>query len=212
MALRHSTRLWSSVHCSFAQNTGRFTALWNSSLTARSRYPGRCTDLPSCRILSYSTPGSTMVKKLIVDVDCGVDDAQAIMIALAAPDVKVLGITCVHGNTTVENVCKNALRVLKACQRLEIPVFCGASKPILGKTLSAGHFHGQDGLGDSPDPDAPGLEMVQKEGAVAAMIRIANEHPGEVSLVATAPLTALCEDRPHLPTENQGPVHHGREH
>ncbi|KPP56833.1 hypothetical protein Z043_125509 [Scleropages formosus] len=133
-----------------------------------------------------------MAKKLLVDVDCGVDDAQALMMALASPDVEILGITCVHGNTTLENVCKNTLRVLKTCGKLEIPVFRGASKPILGVSKDAGFFHGADGLGDVPDSNAPGLEMVQKEGAVAGMIRIATEHPGEVSLVATAPLTNLA--------------------
>lgn len=61
-----------------------------------------------------------MKKKLLADVDCGVDDAQAIMLALAAPNVELLGVTCVHGNTTVENVCKNTLRVLQACNRLEV--------------------------------------------------------------------------------------------
>lgn len=61
-----------------------------------------------------------MSKKLLADVDCGVDDAQAIMLALAAPNVKLLGITCVHGNTTVENVCRNVLRVLQACNKLEV--------------------------------------------------------------------------------------------
>lgn len=64
--------------------------------------------------------GSVTMKKLLVDVDCGVDDAQAIMLALAAPNVQLLGITCVHGNTTVENVCKNTLRVLQACNKLEV--------------------------------------------------------------------------------------------
>lgn len=59
-------------------------------------------------------------KLLLVDVDCGVDDAQAIMLALAAPGVRILGITCVHGNTNVENVCKNVLRVLQACDKLEV--------------------------------------------------------------------------------------------
>lgn len=62
----------------------------------------------------------------------------------------------------------------------QIPVFKGAGKPILGKTIDAGHFHGQDGLGDAPDPNAPGLDLVQKESAVSAMIRIVNENPGEV--------------------------------
>ncbi|XP_043548651.1 pyrimidine-specific ribonucleoside hydrolase RihA-like [Chiloscyllium plagiosum] len=59
-------------------------------------------------------------KLLLLDVDCGVDDAQAIMMALAAPDVHILGIMCTHGNTNIENVCKNVLRVLKVCQRTEI--------------------------------------------------------------------------------------------
>ncbi|XP_065148966.1 nucleoside hydrolase-like [Paramisgurnus dabryanus] len=132
------------------------------------------------------------MKKLLVDVDCGVDDAQAIMMALAVPDVQILGITCVHGNTKIDNVCKNVLRVLDVCNHLEIPVFRGAAKSLLGQITSAGEFHGTDGLGDAPDPNAPGLDLIQAEGAVSAMIRIVNENPGEVSLVATAPLTNLA--------------------
>lgn len=64
--------------------------------------------------------GTTMVKKLLVDVDCGVDDAQAIMMALAVPDVQILGITCVHGNTSTENVCRNVLRVLRVCDQMKV--------------------------------------------------------------------------------------------
>ncbi|KAK6325397.1 hypothetical protein J4Q44_G00047390 [Coregonus suidteri] len=86
-------------------------------------------------------------KKLVLDVDTGLDDAQAIMMALAAPNVEVLGITCVSGNTSLENSCRNTLRVLKVCQRLEIPVFGGAAEPLMGHLLSSGTFHGQDGLG-----------------------------------------------------------------
>lgn len=62
------------------------------------------------------------MKKLILDVDTGVDDAEAIMMALAHPNVKILGITCSHGNTPVENVLKNTLRVLKVCDRLDVSV------------------------------------------------------------------------------------------
>ncbi|XP_020794833.2 inosine-uridine preferring nucleoside hydrolase [Boleophthalmus pectinirostris] len=157
---------------------------------------------------TYSQKDSpNMSKKLLLDVDCGVDDAQAIMLALAAPNVEVLGITCVHGNTLVENVCKNTLRVLQVCQKLEIPVFKGASKPILGHVIKGANFHGLDGLGDAPDPNAPSADLIQKEGAVSAMIRIINEHPGQVSLVATAPLTNLAlavRMDPSLPSKLRG--------
>lgn len=111
-------------------------------------------------------------------------------------------------------------------------MFKGASKPLLGNAIDAGHFHGYDGLGDAPDPKAPGLSLVQEEGAVSAMIRIINENPGEVrgvtlgcrrerhfplffklknapqvSLVATAPLTNLAlavRIDPSLPSRLRG--------
>ncbi|KAG8586532.1 hypothetical protein GDO81_005407 [Engystomops pustulosus] len=131
-------------------------------------------------------------KLLLVDVDCGVDDAQALMVALVAPHVEILGITCCHGNSTLENVCRNVLRVLKICNKLQIPVFRGASRPLLGKSLHASCYHGVDGLGDVPDSTAPDLDLLQKEHAVLAMMRIVNEYPGQVSLVATGPLTNLA--------------------
>ncbi|XP_075333299.1 inosine-uridine preferring nucleoside hydrolase-like [Odontesthes bonariensis] len=133
-----------------------------------------------------------MKKKLIIDVDTGVDDAQAIMVALATPDVEILGITCCHGNTSLENVLKNTLRVLKVCNRLDIPVYKGCSKPLLARGRHAGDYHGEDGLGDVPDPDDADLDLLQKRKAVQALIKIAKENAGEVTLVATAPLTNLA--------------------
>ncbi|KAG8442470.1 hypothetical protein GDO86_011312 [Hymenochirus boettgeri] len=131
-------------------------------------------------------------KLLLIDVDCGTDDAQAIMMAIAAPNVQILGITCVEGNTSLDNVCKNVLRVLKLCNRIDIPVFRGSGKALIGATIHASDFHGVDGLGDVPDPNAPGLELIQKEHAVDALKRITSKYPGQISLVATGPLTNLA--------------------
>lgn len=65
--------------------------------------------------------------KLLLDVDTGVDDAQAIMVALADPNVKVMGISCSHGNTPLQNVLQNTLRVLKVCNRLDVGSFAVVS-------------------------------------------------------------------------------------
>uniref|UniRef100_A0A8C5P777 Inosine/uridine-preferring nucleoside hydrolase domain-containing protein n=1 Tax=Leptobrachium leishanense TaxID=445787 RepID=A0A8C5P777_9ANUR len=134
-----------------------------------------------------------MAKKLLlVDVDCGVDDAQALMMALAAPEVQILGITCCFGNSTIEHVCRNVLRVLKVCNRMEIPVFRGVSHSLLcEKNPPFAHFGG-DGLGDAGDPNSPGLVLLQKEHAVHAMIRLINEHQHQISLVALGPLTNVA--------------------
>lgn len=59
---------------------------------------------------------------MIIDCDAGNDDAQAIMLALSRPDIDVIGITCVTGNVRVDQVCLNVLRVLKACDRLDVSV------------------------------------------------------------------------------------------
>ncbi|TNN55048.1 putative uridine nucleosidase 1 [Liparis tanakae] len=124
------------------------------------------------------TRKETMARRpVIIDTDCGIDDAQAIMMALAAPDIRVLGVTCVFGNTSVENVCQNVLRVLDVCERQEIPVFRGSGGPLVGaRGATADHF-GTDGLGDVfKDHDPLWEQKVQKEHAVSALIRLATEN------------------------------------
>uniref|UniRef100_A0A3Q2VPY9 Inosine-uridine preferring nucleoside hydrolase-like n=1 Tax=Haplochromis burtoni TaxID=8153 RepID=A0A3Q2VPY9_HAPBU len=134
------------------------------------------------------------MKKLIIDVDAGVDDAIAIMMALSTPDVEVLGITCCYGNTSVENVLRNVLRVLKVCDRLDIPVYRGCSKPLVDHENHADNFFGSDGFGDVPDPHAPSLDLVQQKKAKQAIVDLVNANDKEVSviLISTAPLMNLA--------------------
>ncbi|XP_068609015.1 inosine-uridine preferring nucleoside hydrolase [Brachionichthys hirsutus] len=132
-------------------------------------------------------------KQVIIDTDCGIDDAQAILMALAAPNIEVVAITCVFGNTSVDNVCQNVLRVLALCEREGIPVFRGAVGPLVGAVqLPCKHF-GTDGFGDViKDTDPRWEEKIQKEHAVSGMIRLVTEKQNQVSLVALGPLTNLA--------------------
>ncbi|XP_041913665.1 probable uridine nucleosidase 1 isoform X1 [Alosa sapidissima] len=133
-------------------------------------------------------------KLLIIDTDCGIDDAQAIMVALAQPDVKVLGITCCFGNTTVDHVCQNVVRVLSVCRRNEIPVFKGSAGPLVGAFNALKDHFGTDGLGDVLKAEDPvgWKDQIKQDNAVTAMIRLVSENPGQVSLVALGPLTNLA--------------------
>ncbi|KAM4574325.1 inosine-uridine preferring nucleoside hydrolase [Fundulus diaphanus] len=135
-----------------------------------------------------------MTKKLvIIDTDCGIDDAQAIMMALAAPGLEVLAVTCVFGNTAVENVCQNVLQVLSVCERQGIPVFQGCAGPLVGVSNPFSDHFGGDGLGDVIEVKDPRWkEKIQPEHAVNAMIRLASEYEKQVSLVALGPLTNLA--------------------
>ena len=79
-------------------------------------------------------------EKIIIDTDCGVDDAQAILIALSkefSDRIEVIGITCCSGNVQVDQVLINVLKVLRAAGRLDIPVYKGACKPLLRKYLTS---------------------------------------------------------------------------
>ncbi len=79
-------------------------------------------------------------EKVIIDTDCGVDDAQAILIALSkefSDRIEVIGITCCSGNVQVDLVLINVLKVLTAAERLDVPVYKGACKPLLRELISS---------------------------------------------------------------------------
>ncbi|XP_052803089.1 pyrimidine-specific ribonucleoside hydrolase RihA-like isoform X1 [Mya arenaria] len=136
-----------------------------------------------------STPSR---RKLLIDTDAGVDDAQAILMALKCPDVDVIGITCVAGNADAMQVGKNVLRVLQVVNRLDIPVYIGCNEPLLGDKKETSDYHGSDGFGDVPDPEAPDDSLLESEHAVNALMRLSKKQEGELSLVCLAPLTNIA--------------------
>ncbi|TRY89304.1 hypothetical protein DNTS_003473 [Danionella cerebrum] len=129
--------------------------------------------------------GKMALKLLIIDTDCGIDDALAVIMALADPQVKVLGITCCFGNTDVDNVCQNVMKVLTVCQQKQVPVFRGSAGPMIEPTTPLKDHFGTDGLGDVLERSEDWKSQIHKEQAVEALIRL-------VSLIALGPLTNLA--------------------
>lgn len=131
-----------------------------------------------------------MTTPIILDVDTGVDDAVAIALALADPEIELVACTTLAGNIDVINATNNTLNVLDFLGAPEVPVYQGASRPLVRPLFMADYFHGSDGLGESNLPKStrgPG----QYRGP-AAMIRYSTERPGELTLVCVGPLTNLA--------------------
>ena len=137
-------------------------------------------------------------KKILMDVDTGIDDAIAIIMALQSPEIEIIGITTVSGNVTAKAAALNTLGILrKMGKESKIPVMKGASNPLSKKIVRAEEVHGEKGLGNMTLQCNPAL--LQK-GNVSDFISetLANYRRGEVALVATGPLTniarAIIED------------------
>lgn len=130
---------------------------------------------------------------LIIDCDPGVDDAVALLLALAAPEaLDVLAITTVAGNVGGALTARNACLVRELAGRPEVPVFAGLDRPLVRAPVEADHFHGQTGLGDLPvRVPARGPDP---EPAVDHLVRVLRARPaGEVTLAVLGPMTNLAE-------------------
>jgi purine nucleosidase len=126
------------------------------------------------------------MKRIVIDTDCGVDDAVAIAMALACPQLEVLGLTTVSGNVGVTQVTENVLRLLPVLGREDIPVYRGASRPLIAQPQHAFGVHGSNGLGDVELPDTG--KRTESAGAPDGLLDLARKNPG-LTLVALGPLT-----------------------
>ncbi len=127
--------------------------------------------------------------RLVIDTDPGVDDAHAIMLAAAHPDVRIEAVTTIVGNSSLERTTDNACKILDLLGQ-EAPVYRGSPHPLVFPPSFASYFHGEDGLGDSGYP--PSSRPVETEHAALALIRLADKAPGELTLVAIGPLTNVA--------------------
>ncbi|MBC7463678.1 MAG: nucleoside hydrolase [Actinobacteria bacterium] len=131
-----------------------------------------------------------MKKNLILDVDTGVDDAFAILFAARHPEINLLGITCVDGNTNLENVIANTLKTLDAAGAGDIPVARGATRPLIDEPRYAEFVHGSDGLLDMGIP--PSKRVLDPRPAVELIRDLIEGAAGPVTLIPLAPLTNIA--------------------
>jgi inosine-uridine nucleoside N-ribohydrolase len=127
---------------------------------------------------------------IILDCDPGHDDAIAILLALASPEVRLLGITTVAGNQTLSKTTANAIRVLDHLGRADVPVAAGAQAPLVRAGAVAADVHGETGL---DGPDLPPAQRAPHElHAIDWIARALTDNPRPVTLVATGPLTNVA--------------------
>ena len=127
-------------------------------------------------------------RKVIIDCDPGIDDSLAIMLALKSPEIEVIGITIVCGNSPVEMGFGNAKKILKQMNRLDVPVYIGESTPLRRDYVNALDTHGEDGLGESFLPEVTGYQ--QQISAVDFLADVLKKE--KVSIIELAPMTNLA--------------------
>ncbi len=131
-----------------------------------------------------------MPHKIILDCDPGIDDALAIVFAYGHPDLELRGITTVAGNVGVDKTTANALRVREFIGAAHIPVVAGSPRPLLRAPLGAHSVHGESGLEGARLP--PPSSRPNPGHAVDFLIDTIGAAPGQITLVATGPLTNVA--------------------
>lgn len=128
---------------------------------------------------------------IIIDCDPGVDDAVALLLAFASPELDIRAVTTVGGNVAAEKTARNACIIRQIAGREEVPVFVGAARPLVREPVNAGDFHGADGLGT--------MEVVEPRtgpapgDAAGAIVDLVRARPaGTISLVVIGPMTNVA--------------------
>jgi inosine-uridine nucleoside N-ribohydrolase len=127
---------------------------------------------------------------ILFDCDPGHDDAIALLLALASPELDVLGVTTVAGNQTLDKTTANAIRVLEFIGRSDVPVAAGADRPLVREQHAAAHVHGETGL-DGPDLPPPRGAPVEAHAVDFLAERLAASER-RVTLVPVGPLTNVA--------------------
>lgn len=126
--------------------------------------------------------------RVLIDTDPGVDDAVALLLALASPELDVVGVVAVNGNVSLDKTALNARRIVALAGRDDVPVCAGCARPLSEPVIEDSLVHGHDGLGDLEWND-PAVALDARDGVdfIAEMI-----DQGPLTIVAIGPLTNLA--------------------
>ncbi len=130
-------------------------------------------------------------QSVIIDCDPGVDDAVALLLALASPELDVLAITTVAGNAPLKKTTRNALMLRQIAGREDVPVTPGVDRPLRRKPTGAGEFHGEEGLGYMA-PFAPARGVADGHGVDAIIDRVMASPERSVAVAVLGPMTNLA--------------------
>ena len=134
-------------------------------------------------------------RPVILDVDTGIDDMIALLIAATAPELNLRGVTCVAGNVKIHHVARNTGKILQMVGRSDVPVSIGAARPLQRRLRTAPDTHGPTGTGfvelrgENPKLGSTEYTPIPAARYIGAHLR---RHPGEISVVALGPLTNLA--------------------
>lgn len=140
-------------------------------------------------------PHDAEPRPVLLDVDTGIDDMIALLIAATAPELNLRGVTCVAGNVEIHHVARNTGKILRMVGRGDVPVSIGAARPLHRRLRTAQDTHGATGTGyveltgEDPELGSTDYTAIPAPRYIAAHI---DRHPGELTVVALGPLTNLA--------------------
>ena len=129
--------------------------------------------------------------RIIIDTDPGQDDAVAMLLAFASPEIEVLGVTTVAGNVPLELTTRNALMICELAGRTDVPVHAGAAGPLVRRLITAEYVHGKTGL-DGPDLPEPAMNVREGHAVDFIVETLRREPAGSVTLCTLGPLTNVA--------------------
>lgn len=130
-------------------------------------------------------------RAIIIDTDPGQDDALALLLALASPELEILGMVAVAGNVPLNLTQRNIRLVCELAGRPDIPVYCGAERPLIRPLVTAEYVHGKTGLDGAELPE-PTMPLREEFGPDFIVDTVMNRPAGSVTLCTLGPLTNVA--------------------